>query len=55
LLIHFDSLKINFAHAETCPDEEEEEKENNEELEEWEEFGNEDLAEAMVGMLEVDD
>ena len=53
LLIHFDSLKTNFAHAEACPDEGEDD--DNEELEEWEGFGKEDLAEAMIGMLEVDD
>jgi hypothetical protein len=52
-LIHFDSLKTNLAHEEACPDEGEEEED--EELEEWEGFGNEDLAEAMVGMFEVDD
>jgi len=51
-LIHFDSLKTNLAHEEACPDEGEEEEE---ELEEWEGFGKEDLAEAMVGMFEVDD
>ena len=53
VLIHFDSLKTNLAHAETCPDEEEEEE--NEELEEWKGFSNEDLAEAMVDLFEVDD
>ena len=53
VLIHFDSLKTNLAHAETCPDEEEEKE--NEELEEWQGFSNEDLAEAMVGLFEVDD
>jgi len=51
-LIHFDTLKINLAHEKACPDEGEEEEE---ELEEWEGFGKEDLAEAMVGMFEVDD
>ena len=52
-MIHFDSLKTNLAHEEAFPDEGEEEE--NEELEEWEGFGKEDLAEAMVGMFEVDD
>ena len=31
------------------------EDDDNEELEEWEGCGKEDLAEAMIGMLEVDD
>lgn len=53
LLIHFDSLKTNLAHVEACQDEGEDD--DNEELEEWEGFGKEDLAEAMIGMLEVDD
>jgi hypothetical protein len=53
LLIHFDSLKTNLAHAEACQDEGEDD--DNEELEEWEGFGKEDLAEAMIGMLEFDD
>jgi len=46
-------MVMNLAHEEACPDEGEEEEE--EELEEWEGFGKEDLAEAMVGMFEVDD
>jgi hypothetical protein len=46
LLIHFDSLKTNLAHAEACQDEGEDD--DNEELEEWEGFGKEDLAEAMI-------
>ena len=50
ILIHFDSLKTNLANAEDYSEEEEEE-----EVEEWEGFGKEDLAEAMVGMFEMDD
>ena len=53
LLIHFDSLKTYLAHAEAFQDEGEDD--DNEELEEWEGFGKEDLAEAMIGMLKVDD
>jgi hypothetical protein len=53
LLIHFDSLKTNIAHVEACQDKGEDD--DNEELEEWEGFGKEDLAEAMIGMLKVDD
>ena len=45
-------LKTNLAHEEACPDEGEEEEE---ELEKWEGFSKEDLAEAMVAMCEVDD
>jgi hypothetical protein len=50
ILIHFDSLKTHLANAEAHSDEE-----KDEEVEEWEGFSNEDLAEAMVGMFEVDD
>jgi len=52
LLIHFDSLKTNLAHEEAFPDDGEELED---ELEEWEGFGKEDLAEAMVDMFEADD
>src|SRR5882672_592112 len=52
LLIHFDSLKTNLAHEEDFPDDGEELED---ELEEWEGFGKEDLAEAMVDMFEADD
>ena len=51
ILIHFDSLKTNLANAEDYLEEEE----KDEEVEEWEGFGREDLAEAMVGMFEMDD
>ena len=53
MLIHFDSLKTNLAHVEACQDKGEDD--DNEELEEWEGFGKEDLAEVIIGMLEVDD
>ena len=52
LLIHFDSLKMNLAHAEACPDKGED---DDNELEEWKGFGKENLAEVMIGMLKVDD
>ena len=53
LLIHFDSLKTNLANEEAYPDDVEELED--EELEEWEGFSREDLAEAMVDMFEADD
>ena len=43
-------MKTCLANAEAHSDEEEDE-----EVEEWEGFSNKDLAEAMVGMFEVDD
>src|ERR1700733_7353817 len=50
ILIHFDYLKTNLANVEDYSEEEEAE----EEVEEWEGFGKEDLAEAMVDMFEMD-
>jgi hypothetical protein len=52
LLIHFDSLKTNFEQEEASQGAEEEE---DGEVEEWEGFGREDLADAMIGMFEADD
>ena len=51
-LIHFDSLKTNLANAEAYSDGEEEVEV---EVEEWEGFSKEDLAEAMIDMFEVED
>ena len=48
-LIHFDSLKTNLANAEAYSDGEEEV-----EVEEWEGFSKEDLAETMIDMFEVE-
>ncbi|KAF8512208.1 hypothetical protein JB92DRAFT_2930111, partial [Gautieria morchelliformis] len=53
LLIHFDSLKTNLAYEEACRDDGEELE--NEELEEWEGFCDEGLAESMVELFKADD
>jgi hypothetical protein len=46
LLNHFDSLKANVAHEEELEDEE---------LEEWKQFSNEELVNAIINMFEADD
>jgi len=51
-LIHFDSLKTNLANAEAYSDSDGEEEV---EVEEWEGFSEEDLAEAMIDMFEAED
>ena len=53
LLIHFDSLKTNLQYEHECLDDAEQLED--EELEEWEGFSSEDLADAMFEMLEADD
>jgi len=53
LLIHFDSLKMNFENGEAYPDDGEDLED--EELVEWDGFSRGDLAEAMVDMFEADD
>src|ERR1700722_4996008 len=53
LLIHFDSLKTNLQYEDECLDDAEQLED--EELEEWEGFSSEDLANAMFEMLEADD
>jgi len=52
-LIHFDSLKMNLQYEDECLDDVEQLED--EELEEWEGFGSEDLADAMFEMLEAGD
>lgn len=53
LLIHFDSLKTNLQYEDECLDDAEQLED--EELEEWEGFSSEDLADAMFEMFEADD
>ena len=53
LLIHFDSLKTNLQYEDKCLDDAEQLED--EELEEWEGFSSEDLANAMFEMLVADD
>lgn len=53
LLIHFDSLKTNLQYEDECPGDAEQLED--EELEEWDGFRSEDLADAMFEMLEADD
>ena len=53
LLIHFDSLKTNLQYEDECP--EDAEQLEDEELEEWDGFWSDDLADAMFEMLEADD
>ena len=53
LLIHFDSLKTNLQYEDECP--ENAEQLEDKELEEWDGFRSDDLADAMFEMLEADD
>ena len=53
LLIHFDSLKMNLQYEDECP--EDVEQLEDEELDKWDGFRGEDIADAVFEMLLTDD